>query len=257
MKKEKIYIHLNETIAVRLYGASDPIIRLICFSPMGLNSTHYSQMAKHLPPGWQLCAVDPPGHGQAKGRLIVDFDSLIALYLENLEPWLTGNCFIFGHSLGGLIGFVLTQMLEEKLNIAGIFISSTAPPHRIIEEFARGPKEEIADKEIIEYLINIDPRYEQLTKSLFFLYFKPVIKADYKVFRSFNFNHNGNIKTPLYIIYSPEDDLVDKQEVKGWINFGQSVLFIEVPGKHNNITTHSEIIMKKIKNCIDSRLIKN
>ncbi len=252
MRINSNYIHLNEKIGIRLYGASDPLIKLVCFSPIGGNSNHFSRMARHLPPGWQLCAVDLPGHGQARGRLMVHFDSIVSLYLEHLKPFFMGESYIFGHSLGGLIGYVLTQKLERGVNFAGIFISSCAPPHRVVEDIANNAHEEISEQEISDYLQSIDPGFRRLEKSFFFVYLKPVFKADYKVFRSFNFVQKEKINTPLYIIYSPNDKMVDPEELKEWGHFGHMVQFIEVPGRHDNIITHADIIMNEIKAHIDS-----
>jgi surfactin synthase thioesterase subunit len=247
------YIHLNGRMGVRLYGASNPVVRLLCFSPIGGHSIHFSQLARHLPQSWQLCAVDPPGHGQAKGHLMVNFDSLISLYLDYLESWFKGEFYIFGHSLGGLIGYALTQKLEKEVNLAGIFISSTIPPHRVTEDIGNFSGDDITDSQILDYLKNVDSRYQRLANSLFFLYVKPIFKADYKVYRSFSFSQIKKIETPLYIIYSPNDMMVNSREVKEWSDFGASVQFIEVPGKHDNIVTHPEIIMKKIETCIASQ----
>lgn len=64
-----------------------------------------------------MTAAEPPGHGTNLMPLETSIDRLAELYKEGLTGKLNRPFILFGHSMGGLVVYRLTQLLERKASI--------------------------------------------------------------------------------------------------------------------------------------------
>jgi surfactin synthase thioesterase subunit len=239
-------LHVNDTFAMRLFGSPEPAMRVICFPFAAGHSNCFEPMAQYIPDDWQLCAIDPPGHGAARGSLLLNMDEAISLYAEQMQPWFRCRFCIFGHSLGGIVGFLLTLELEKRGNRPeALFVSATSPPHRIIEkaetELASG-----GDDYILELLTQIDEEYESLCKNSFFFFYQPLYRADYRMLESLKLDCISAVETDLYVFYSAEDSLVDWKRMAEWQEYGRHTQLLKLDGKHNYVLTHPKLVVDNI-----------
>lgn len=79
--------------------------------------------------GFQVYALDLPGHGRAKGHGLQD----IKTYAEIISNWMNSiklnRAVIIGHSMGGAIALTLTREYEEK--VLGLGLISTGARLRV------------------------------------------------------------------------------------------------------------------------------
>ncbi len=89
----------------------------------------YTNVFNHFVPlGYAVYGVDHLGHGKSDGdRVYVerfeDYTDTLKIFFDQLEKWQPGKpVFLFGHSLGGLIGVV--YLLDHQNELTGTIISA-------------------------------------------------------------------------------------------------------------------------------------
>lgn len=90
-------------------------LRLFCLPYAGGGASVFRTWWSDLPPGIELCALQLPGR-EARFRepLVTSLPALIGQLADAIAPWLDRPFAVFGHSMGGLIGFELTRALARR-----------------------------------------------------------------------------------------------------------------------------------------------
>jgi len=110
----------------------EPLKGAICLvHGLGEHSDRYSHVAEHLnQAGYALFAFDLYGHGQSGGKrghapsmeiFLQDIDRIL---LEAKNQYPGKPCFLYGHSLGGIL--VLYYVLQQKPILNGVISTSPA-----------------------------------------------------------------------------------------------------------------------------------
>lgn len=107
-------------------------MRLFCFPYAGGNSSIFRGWSDGPLKGIATHAVELPGrqtrfHEPPIGRM----DDLVNLLLRELAPWFDPPFAFFGHSMGALIAFALTQELRRRglRQPCHLLVSARAAPH--------------------------------------------------------------------------------------------------------------------------------
>lgn len=243
------YKLFSENIGLRRLGAKEGSVRIIFFPYVGGQSLSFKPLAEALPKAWELWALDPPGHGWAGGDLLTDFNQMVRLYFSQLPEVFQGNFYFYGHSLGGMVAYKLTQLLEnENIRPGGIFIGASPIPHRLSEyEYLLGK-----DK---HQLMDFFSRFGEIPKafvenSRLLLHYVSHIEADIKVFLSSDIRRSPVISTPMTVLYSREDTFFNYENIYEWDIYGHNVFFKEVKGNHIFIQSHSHLVASAIEEFI-------
>ena len=104
--------------------------RLFCFPYAGGSSYFYTKWRDLLPDNIDLCPVQLPGRANRIGEeCFSDIEPLVSQLAELIYPLLDMPFAFFGHSMGGLISFELTKLLEDdKVRTNHLFLSSIKAP---------------------------------------------------------------------------------------------------------------------------------
>lgn len=246
-KNERIEECDDGKVTLRFFNSKGAKKRMICFPFIGGHSVHYRQLVACLPVNIEVIAIDPPGHGLARHKLVLDFEEMIDLYWEALQPWLVDDLFIFGHSLGGLTAYAIARRMEEKgFRLRGIFISASLPPSRI-EKSIKNENYKIDEEYVREALGKLGDKYSSVKNSSYLFFYMPLIKADYKVLQSCNLKADRLLETPTYISHGTEDLFVDLEDVGDWNLFCQNTSHFQIEGDHNYIIKNPEQLARIIK----------
>lgn len=240
-KRTKNIKHIADTFAIRIMGAENPQKYLVCFPFIGGHSKHFRPLSTYLKHEWKLYAVDPPGHAHAKGELRNNLEDLIPLYKEGLKSYFKQPFYLFGHSMGAIVAYRLLQELEKAdIFPSGIFLSAAMTPERSRKDLEGRDKEEFIKK-----LDLIDERF-QIFKE-FFAPYEKIFEADYQILLHLNITKT-KIKTPMYVLYSKEDNFVDYKNIDEWGAYGENVSYYEIEGKHNYILTNPKEVSETLSN---------
>lgn len=97
-----------------MYGTGDGL-RLFVFHHAGGSHLLYRDWPRLLPASWDVRLLDAPGRGRLTGEpQIDDAHALAAFFRRRLAADLSGPFAFFGHSMGALIAYELTQQLAAE-----------------------------------------------------------------------------------------------------------------------------------------------
>ena len=201
--------------------------KIIFFLPYaGGTSLTYLSWQKYLE-NYDIYALDYKGHGlRKKEKLctsIIEMAEDIAAKIKDIILEKKVEFILFGHSLGGLITWHVTEILEEKYKIIPekICISACSSPvefHKSIHFKILGETEEEKDKFLIKEFLQNSNINEKIIKSNYFQKsLLPIIKHNYYLINNYYFKNNiKEVNIPIYVFYAEEDKLVNKENILKW-----------------------------------------
>ena len=117
-------LHNNNTTTYRTRGAGEN--KIVCLHGAGCNSLHWSKIDP--PEGWQIIAVDLPGHGLTPEKPLDDINDY-ALWVKTFLTTLGQKVLLAGHSMGGAITLTVAHQYPEYLS--GLVLACTGASLRV------------------------------------------------------------------------------------------------------------------------------
>ncbi|MBG9687412.1 thioesterase II family protein [Bacillus mycoides] len=218
-------------------------LQLICFPFAGGNAVSYNPLNNCLSRDINLFAIEPPGHGTNRMSLIEKFDSLVDIYLNELNSIITGDFALFGHSMGGLLTYRIAQRLEQqKLYPKAIIISAARPPQIGYEDL-----DHLNDNDFINYLVSLGGISSEFLREKELLeYFLPIFRADYRALKSFDHTDHTIIESPVHIFNGREDQFCFEKQF-GWRKWAKQIKFYNFSGGHMYLLSNIEEVAKQIQ----------
>jgi medium-chain acyl-[acyl-carrier-protein] hydrolase len=118
---------------VRPRPAPSASLRLLCIPHAGSGPVVFFKWAAHFPAAVELWNIRLPGRGtRLREASHTDISALVNELAAALQPYLNAPFAIFGHSLGALIGYELTQHLRRQNGPQPVhlLVSGHRAPHR-------------------------------------------------------------------------------------------------------------------------------
>ncbi|CAH1796912.1 unnamed protein product [Owenia fusiformis] len=197
-------------------------MRLFCFAWAGGSSDEFSEWSKILPDDIEVIALRR--RGKNNNYFLNRFNSVEEMVTETVAAIADRSdkpFAIFGHSLGGLLSFLVAERLRSQHNIEPVhmFISGCAAIHS--DEFKQRQKEIAvkSEEEFIQMLKKLggtpDEIFEnqQLMQMIF-----PYLKSEYNLLSELSYSidaDNRPLSCPLTICIGKEDVFKDSS-VKQW-----------------------------------------
>jgi external thioesterase TEII len=230
-------------------------INLVCLPFAGGNKYSYRPLFTESSAVFNTSTLEYPGRGtRIFEDLTSDIDKLVNDLFNQLKPILSkGNYALYGHSLGGLLTYLLAvKIRENKAELPKhIFItgaSGPSAPSRLIKKFHLYPQKEFIDEIII--LGGMPDEILQDNAMLEFL--EPILRNDFKVSETYVHKPAEPLNIPFTVITGIDEDLT-AEEVLLWQNESiPAVDFIQLEGDHFFIMHHKDFVI----NTISEKLIK-
>ncbi len=180
--------------------------KILCLHGAGCNSLHW--MTTDPPEGWQIIAVDLPGHGLSKEKPfdhIDEYAQWVSAFIENLGD----RVLLAGHSMGGAIALSVAYLHPEKL--LGLVLTCTGATLEVsghVLDLCRGEDATGINRFLAKYAYSRDVAQQQIqlwqeelgTSS------SAVYLADFSACSGFDFSDKlTGIKLPALIVYATED----------------------------------------------------
>lgn len=228
-------------------------IQLFCLPFAGGNKYSYREFAEKAPSFLSLITLEYPGRGtRMKDPLVSDISEVVNDMYRQISPLIGDQPYaIYGHSLGGLIAYLLTLKLMEnnKMLPVHLFITGTTGPSSI----SRTEKKRhlLEKKEFIEEIRELDGMPEEILNSEELLhYFEPILRSDFKVSENYIYQQHPPLNIPVTVITGTEENM-ELADIQLWQKeTTHPVDFKRMPGKHFFIFQHAfkivEIISKKL-----------
>jgi len=189
---------------------------------------------RELPPEIEVCAVQLPGRQNRLSEPPVDqWLPLLDALDKALAPYLDLPFAVFGHSVGGLIGFEWSRRAyrERRLRPVCLFASACAAPH-----LARGddPVHELPDEEFIARLQELGGLPEELMADPEMrAMLLPIMRADCKLSDTYPFKPAEALASPIFALGGEDDASVPRDRIEPWREHTAGTFALEsVPGGH-------------------------
>lgn len=229
--------------------------KLLCFPFAGGNKYSYRVFSEMAPSFVEIITLEYPGRAtRVDDPLLTDITLLAEDMVKQILPYLDGKEYaIYGHSMGGLLAYLVTLQLAKnnyKLPVH-IFITGTSGPSAVSR--TEDVKRYLLEKqEFIEEIRALDGMPEEiLTSEELLMYFEPILRADFEASETYTYTQQEEpLDIPVTVITGIEED-IEPEDIKVWQQeFKRPIDFKRLPGKHFFIFQHTfkiiEIISKKL-----------
>ena len=192
-------------------------IRLFCFHHAGGGASFFRSWIKLFEDNIAICPVQLPGReDRFRESRIICFNDLIEELFVQLKPYLQEPYAFFGHSLGGLIAYALTQKAyTSKLPLPlTLFVSAHRAPHisHSYPCFSTMSFNEL--KTFIRYYEGMPESILQNEEWMKFLI--PIIRDDFLLCQSYEYCLQDPVPCSIYTFGGNLDRMVSKFEILAW-----------------------------------------
>jgi surfactin synthase thioesterase subunit len=222
-------------------------MNLICFPYAGGGKTSYRKYLKYKDPKIDLVTIEYPGRGTRQGEpLLLIIDDMVNDAYNQIVKLLDKPYAFYGHSMGALIGYLVMKRisLDKNKNLPrSLFVSGRQGPSVHSNENLN----ELNREHLIKKLSDLGGSENSILydQDLMNLY-EPIIRADFKVIASYQYDFSGLIEIPITVIIGNEDS-IKEDEAHAWQD--ETSVDIEIkkyPGNHFFIFDNSFQIMSLI-----------
>ena len=231
----------------KTFEKKSDLIQLICFPFAGGYSASYRPLFEQLKDTAEVIAAEPPGHGTNLMPLETSIDRLAELYKEGLTGKLNRPFMLFGHSMGGLVVYRLTQLLEkEGINPAAVIISAIQPP-----QTKRQMLTHLSNEAFVQHIAEMGGIPKELLENKPMMdYFTPSLRADYQALESFQHTDKTIIESPVYLLNGKQDKKC-MEDADGWLTWANAIERTDFEGGHMYINTHLEQFAEHMRHVIE------
>ena len=186
--------------------------------------------------------------GRLRERLEFDANIIAQDIFNQINQFCDNENFtIYGHSLGGLIGYLVTRLLWERRMIlpAHLFITGTTGPSSL----SRGEKKRhlLPKDDFIQELKHLKGMPDEILANADLLeYYEPILRADFQASETYVHHRKPPVNLPLTVITGSEEEM-EQSDILLWQNETTvEAEFIQLPGPHFFINDHSRRIVEII-----------
>lgn len=229
-------------------------LRLFCFHYAGGRSLSFRTWFDRFPSEIEVCTIELPGRGLRILEPPIDnLEVLIESLVRALLPALDKPFVFFGHSMGALLCYETSQLLQKQHNISPLhlFVSGQRAPHLPSRE---PPIHHLPKAELIEALRRYNGTPEEVLNNQELMeLFLPALRADFLLIETHQvFRHTQPLNCSIDVFGGSKDWTANTEELKAWQEHTELDFAIQMfPGEHFFI--HSEeaqfllVLIEKIK----------
>jgi medium-chain acyl-[acyl-carrier-protein] hydrolase len=196
--------------------------RLFCLPYSGSGAMIFRSWARWLAPEIEVCPIQLPGReDRLREPAFTHLEPLIDELSAAMLPYLDRPFAIFGHSLGGFLGFALAQRLNERYYQTPLvlFVSACRAP---IGEYNEAPMHRLPEERFLEqltYRYGTLPPQILANPDLLALYLQ-VLRADFAVLETYSYagtpEHARPLPCPIITFGGTADKAVTPGHLERW-----------------------------------------
>jgi surfactin synthase thioesterase subunit len=190
--------------------------RLICLHHAGGNAGFFGRWGRELAGQCEVWTANLPGRRERSAEpAITDADTLVTQLAEAAADLLDRPVAIFGHSMGGLLGFEIARRLlsDQEAPVAALVVSACKAPHvhlgndqasrteaglvDILRSWGGTPAELLDDQEFLDLVL-------------------PSLRADLVLCDAYRYQPGPPLPTPITAIAAIEDHVAPERDVAAW-----------------------------------------
>lgn len=229
--------------------------QIICFPYLGGYANSYITLANTLNNNLEVWSLNLPGHGPSNLEAMQDLTSVLDLCFNSLKNIVKKNYVFFGHSMGGIIAYFLTQRIMDSqqfnLKPSCLILSACSVP----SYFSEKRYSNLTDADLLSCLVSYDGIPEELIHEKSLLeYFLPIYRADFKILENSSSFEYKPLDIPAYFLWGEADRMVNIDMALQWSKyFLQNLKLIPIQGGshffiHDKV---GEVVNKIEKYCLE------
>ncbi len=224
----------------------------IIFLPFAGGSCYsYRSFEKYLSDFAHPVAIDLPGHGRRlREPLLTDIHQMVEDAFLQVRRLVHKPYAIYGHSLGGLLGYLLAKQL--------VFSGAEAPMHLFVSGRG-GPSVVSRERDI--YLLPRDKFFEKvkeyggtpdevLREEDLMRFFEPILRADFEALETYEYEEDGLLHVPVTAMIGSEERTTYADALR-WREVSSGEVSIkQFPGRHFFIFDHLPEVCAVVRDCL-------
>jgi medium-chain acyl-[acyl-carrier-protein] hydrolase len=192
-------------------------LRLFCLPYAGGSSQTYRGWASHLSQKIELCPIELPGRGaRFSEATITNFPTLVQEIALGIHRYLDKPFAFFGHSMGALLSFELTQLLLQQgyPSPVHLFVSGHRAPHFKSD---KTKIHNLPDTEFTEEIRRLGGTPEAVLanvelRNLVF----PVLRSDFAAIETYTYQPGRSLSCPITAFGGLQDQGVGVTDLEAW-----------------------------------------
>lgn len=230
--------------------------RLFCFPHGGGSTAEFVRWSRHLPTV-EISGVQLPGRGSRLSEpVLTQMDELVAAVTEVLP---TGAPYsIFGHSLGALVAYEVTQALRRA--------GRRLPDHLIVSSYP-APSKPRTERQIHtlpddELLNEVGRRHDGLPAEILAnpelkAIVAQYLRADYQIVETYEWRSDEPLRVPL-TVFGGRDDGFSADDLWAWQRHAAEEITLRLfPGGHFYFRQHQAAVLRALAGAVaDTRMDK-
>lgn len=193
-------------------------IRLFCFPNAGAGASAFREWSSILPDDIEVAAIQLPGReNRFDEPMSSELDSLLKAICGVVVGMADRPYFFFGHSMGALIAFELTKLIQKQ-GSPGPFhlvVSGRRAPHLPRRE---PPMHALEDDVFLERIgeFNGTPK-ELFDNTELMKLFLPILRNDFALSENYRCNDSTTVICPLTALGGDLDTGVSEEDLAAWV----------------------------------------
>ncbi|MBU1627179.1 putative thioesterase [bacterium] len=193
-------------------------LRLFCFPYAGGTAEIYHDWQYKLPEEIEMVAIHYPGHIQrSRENLFRRLSSLVESISGEIEQYMDKPCAFFGHSMGALIAYELSQhfVSEDKKMPEYLFLSARRAPHLpVIHPYMH----KLSTEECVSVMRGFDMVPDEVSDNKPLIEkILPMLKADFEMIETWQFDIEVSpLDIPICAFGGTNDKLASKKDIEAW-----------------------------------------
>ncbi len=223
-----------------LNAPTSPRLRVFCLPFAGGGTLQYRPWARVLPADVQLCGLVLPGREERMNEpALTQMSSLVNALVAALRPHLDLPFVLYGHSMGGLVGYELAHALRERLGVspAHLIVSARVAPDVPVQSA-------LSTLPDAQFVTALNQRYGGIPQILLdepelLALFIPVMRADLTVVDTYRYQPRELLSCPISAFGGTTDQAVAPAALEAWSRHTRGPFTMQlVDGGHFFIQTN-------------------
>jgi surfactin synthase thioesterase subunit len=233
------------------------LTRLFCFPFAGGSSYSYKSMEPFLEQGIQMITPEIPGRGKRISEALITDAHLLANDLfRQIRMHLKDPYAFYGHSMGTLLGYLLTHRIAlEGLPLPNfLFFTGRGGPSFKKEEPLRY---NLPQQEFFDELRSLGGCPDEILQDEQMMeLFEPILRADFELVETFEYESHFPLPIPIHIAYGEAEDLLEEEILSWQLESRFPISVIMFPGNHFFIYDQKESVIALINEQVNKHNIK-
>ena len=234
-------------------------LRLFCLPYAGGGTVTYRTWQKTIREGIEVCPVRLPGREmRIKDKPIEERGMMVKSITAALTPVLAQPYALFGHSMGGLLAYLVAcEIRDRRLPLPRHLFVSARPAPQIVRTVLSKPVSRLSDAEFLQELaatVNSSLMDFSAAPELLALVL-PTLRSDFQLLEGYSYVPRGPLPFPITAMGGTSDPTVSETDLQPWAECTTAAFSLEMlEGDHffvNNPGPALEVINSKLQSLID------